>query len=184
MFKQFTYEKEENYLNIKPNIENLSSKKNYLVFENKNKYKNMSIVAHVKIKQNFDINKLHPYYVYFTYSKNSRKNYFLYPNINNLLYINKNSETENIKEVRIPDYYLIKNSKSQEKSIYSSIVTFSHIKGEGVIELITNNIYLHNNIKKLYTELKSFRFDKSHSFFQINYDNNSNFTKKFFNSVK
>ena len=179
MFKQFTYEKEENYLNIKPNIENLSSKKNYLVFENKNKYKNMSIVAHVKIKQNFDINKLHPYYVYFTYSKNSRKNYFLYPNINNLLYINKNSETENIKEVRIPDYYLIKNSKSQEKSIYSSIVTFSHIKGEGVIELITNNIYLHNNIKKVYTELKSFRFDKSHSFFQINYDNNSNFTKKF-----
>ena len=105
---------------------------------------------------------------------------FLYPNMNNLLYINKNSETENIKEVKIPDYYLIKDSKDKESNKDLSIITFSHIKGEGVIELITNNIYIHNNINKLYTELKSFRFDLSHSFFQINYEKNSNFSKKFF----
>ena len=105
---------------------------------------------------------------------------FLYPNMNNLLYINKNSETENIKEVKIPDYYLIKDSKDKESTKDLSIITFSHIKGEGVIELITNNIYIHNNVNKLYTELKSFRFDLSHSFFQINYEKNSNFSKKFF----
>ena len=90
---------------------------------------------------------------------------FLYPNMNNLLYINKNSETENIKEVKIPDYYLIKDSKDKESNKDLSIIAFSLIKEEGVIELITNNIYIHNNINKLYTELKSFRFDLLHSFF-------------------
>ena len=105
---------------------------------------------------------------------------FLYPNMNNLLYINKNSETENIKEVKIPDYYLIKDSKDKESNKDLSIIAFSLIKEEGVIELITNNIYIHNNINKLYTELKSFRFDLLHSFFQINYEKNSNFSKKFF----
>lgn len=100
--------------------------------------------------------------------------------MNNLLYINKNSETENIKEVKIPDYYLLKDSKDKESNKDLSIITFSLIKEEGVIELITNNIYIHNNINKLYTELKSFRFDLLHSFFQINYEKNSNFSKKFF----
>ena len=180
MFKDYTYSYTENYLDIKPNIENISSKKNYIVFENKNGTQNMMIIGHVKIKNNLDIKDFEPFYVYFTYSKNSRKNYFLYPGINNLLYINKNSETENIKEVKIPDYHLIKSSKDKQSTKDLSIITFSHIKGEGVIELITNNIYIHNNINKLYTELKSFRFDLSHSLFQINYEKNSNFSKKFF----
>ena len=180
LFENCTYSSLEYYLENKPNSENIYSKKNYIVFENKKETQNMMIVGHVKINENLDINKLNQFYVYFTFSKNSRKNYFLYPNMNNLLYINKNSETENIKEVKIPDYYLIKDSKDKESNKDLSIITFSHIKGEGVIELITNNIYIHNNINKLYTELKSFRFDLSHSFFQINYEKNSNFSKKFF----
>ena len=178
-FKNFTYSSKEDFDNI--NLlgkENLKSEKNYIVFENKNKYNNMTIIGHVKIKGEFDINNLNPFYVYFTYSKNSRRNYFLYPNRNNLLFINKNSETENIKEIRIPDYFLIKNTEEKEKDF--SIITFSHIKGEGVIELTTNNNYFHDGIKKLYSELKSFRYDQSHSFFQINYEINSNFSKKFF----
>ena len=180
LFENCTYSSLEYYLENKPNSENIYSKKNYIVFENKKETQNMMIVGHVKINENLDINKLNQFYVYFTFSKNSRKNYFLYPNMNNLLHINKNSETENIKEVKIPDYYLIKDSKDKESNKDLSIITFSHIKGEGVIELITNNIYIHNNINKLYTELKSFRFDLSHSFFQINYEKNSNFSKKFF----
>ena len=177
-FKNFIYSNEEDYCNIESKIEKIFSNKSYIVYENNNKYKNLFIIGHIKIKEKININNLNPLNIYFTYSKNSRKNYFLYPNINNLLFINKNSEEENIKEVRIPDYFIIKNKKEEKKD--SSIVTFSHINGEGVIELITNNQYLHNNIKKLYTELKSFRFDESHSFFQINYDKNSNFSKKFF----
>ena len=179
LFKNFTYKTVEGFSNIKPKIENIHSIKNYIVFENNNKYKNMIIICHVKIEDNFNINKLNTFYVYFTYSKNSRKNYFLYPNINNLLYINKNSELENIKEIRIPDYYLLK--KDTQKNIQAqSIIQFSHLKGEGVIELVTNNIYIHNNANKLYTELKSFKFDQSHSFFQINYEKKSNFSKKLF----
>jgi hypothetical protein len=180
LFENCTYSSLEYYLENKPNSENIYSKKNYIVFENKKETQNMMIVGHVKINENLDINKLNQFYVYFTFSKNSRKNYFLYPNMNNLLYINKNSETENIKEVKIPDYYLIKDSKDKESNKDLSIIAFSLIKEEGVIELITNNIYIHNNINKLYTELKSFRFDLLHSFFQINYEKNSNFSKKFF----
>ena len=177
-FKNFTYSKEEYFLNMKPKIEKISSKKNYIVFENNNKYNNMIILGRVKIKENMNMNNLRSFNVYYTYSKNSRKNYFLYPNINNLLFINKNSETKNLKEIRIPDYYLIKDKKEESKDF--SIITFSHIKGEGVIELTTNNVYFHNTIKKFYSELKSFRFDKSHSFFKINYNQNSNFSKTFF----
>ena len=178
LFKNYTYSPDVGISSIKPKIDNIKSKKNYIIFENNYNYNNMIIVGHVIIKDEIDINKLNPFYIYFTYSKNSRKNYFLYPNRNNLLFINKNSEKENIKEIRIPEYFLIKNAEEKEKDF--SIITFSHIKGDGVIELITNNNYIHNNIRKLYTELKSFKFDKSHSFFQINYDVNSNFSKKFF----
>ena len=106
--------------------------------------------------------------------KNSRKNYFLYPNRNNLLNIKKNTEFQNIKEIRIPDYYLIESStKKDEINLKnpkkdSSIISFWHIKGEATVELVTNNYYIHNNINKLYSELKSFIFDEFHSFFQIN----------------
>lgn len=180
LFQNYTYKSETTYSVINPNIETITNKKNYIVFENKNEIKDMIIIGHIKINKKSEINKLKPFNVYFTYSKNSRKNYFLYPNMINLLYINKNSETENIKEVRIPDYYLMKDTKDKENTKDLSIITFNHIKGEGVIELTTNNIYIHNNINKLYTELKSFRFDTSHSLFQINYDKYSNFSKKFF----
>ena len=144
----------------------------------------MIIIGHIKIINDLQYSKNQPYQIYFTYSKNSRKNYFLYPNINNLLYINKNSETDNIKEIRIPDLYLIynTNNNNQYEDNYkdSSIITFSHIKGKGIVDLVTNNYYMHNNIYKLYSELKNFIFDNSHSFFQINYNKKSKFTKKFF----
>ena len=54
----------------------ITQKKNYIVFENKKETQNMVILGHVKIKENLDINKLNQFYVYFTFSKNSRKNYF------------------------------------------------------------------------------------------------------------
>ena len=162
-----------------PEISKLSSKKNYIIYESNVQYKDMIIIGHIKIFSDLINEKYKPFQVFFTYSKNSRKNYFLYPNRNNLLFINKNSEYKNIKEIRIPNYYLIKNNQENHPK-NSSIITFSHIKGEGVIELITNNYYLHNNQNKLYTELKTFIFDNSHSFFQINYNYNSKFTKKFF----
>ena len=169
----------ENGLNTAPNSNKIISNKNYIIYEERDKYKNMIILGHIQI---FNNEEFKSFQVYFTYSKNSRKNYFLYPNRNNLLYINKNSESQHIKEIRIPDFYLIDNSnnKYEDNKKDSSIISFSHIKGEGIVELITNNYYLHNNINKLYSEFKSFFFDTYHSFFQINYNKKSKFSKKFF----
>ena len=170
---------------IETSSKKIESNKNYIIFEEKEEFKNMIIIGHIKITNDLNYENYQPYQIYFTYSKNSRKNYFLYPNINNLLYINKNSEIDNIKEIRIPDLYLINNINNNNNNQYeekykdSSIITFSHIKGKGVVDLVTNNYYLHNNFYKLYSELKSFIFDNYHSFFQINYNKNSKFAKKF-----
>ena len=182
MFEDNKYTKNPDLIGKTPKYNRIISRKNYIIFEANNTYENMLIIGYIKIYNEVNNNNNNEAYpVYFTYSKNSRKNYFLYPNRNNLLYINKNSETKNVKEIRIPDYYLIKNNKNNNNNHKdSSIIIFSHIKGEGVVELVTNNYYLHNNEIKLYSELKSFIFDNFHSFFQINYNQKSKFSKKFF----
>ena len=189
MFTENKYVKDPKLIGVSPESYKLLSTKNYIIFEGNSQYKNMLILGHIKILNDLNTDNIFKnkegYQVYFTYSKNSRKNYFLFPNRNNLLYIDKNFHSKNIKEILIPKYYLIKdkftnNYNKEDNSDDSSIIIFSHIKGEGVVELITNNYYIHNNINKLYSELKSFIFDSSHSFFQINYNEKSNFTKKFF----
>ena len=90
-----------------------------------------------------------------------------------------------VLSVSEPDFYLIENpTKKEEINLKSpkkdsSIISFSHIKGEAIVELVTNNYYIHNNINKLYSEIKSFIFDQYHSFFQINYNRKSTFSRKF-----
>ena len=180
VFSENKYTKNPKLIGNTPKSEKLLSRKNYIIYESKNQNENILILVHIKIFNDFNNIKNTPYQIYFTYSKNSRKNYFLYPNRNNLLYIDKNFESKNVKEIRIPDFFLIRNKHEKDDYNDSSTIIFNHIKGDGVVELITNNHYLHNNINKLYTELKSFIFNSGHSFFQINYNKKSQFSKKFY----
>ena len=166
-------------------IEKIKSLKNYIIYKSKslNEFKNIFIKANIKLSNNDDNEKFSDYYlVHFTYNKKSHKNYFLYSNRINLINIEKNDLNKNInntsKEIKFPDYFLINNYQNKNKNDFSSIIKFSFIKGEGVINLVTNNLYLHKNIHSyaVYPELKTFIFDYSHSFFQINYNHKSKFT--------
>ena len=163
--------------NIK--YEKIESNKNYIIYKPKkeNKFKNIFIKAYINI---INENEKFDYYsVYFTYNKQSHKNYFLYPNRINLINIEtNNAKVNNItKEIKFPDYYLINNYQNKNKNDYSSIIKFKYIKGEGVVNLVTQNLYLSKNVYMPYIELKNFLFDYSHSFFQINYNHKSKMSK-------
>ena len=105
VFSENKYTKNPKLIGNTPKSEKLLSRKNYIIYESKNKNENILILIHIKIFNDFNNIKNTPYQIYFTYSKNSRKNYFLYPNRNNLLYIDKNFESKNVKEIRIPDFF-------------------------------------------------------------------------------
>ena len=163
--------------NIK--YEKIESNKNYIIYKPKkeNRFINMFIKAYINIlNENEELNY---YSVYFTYNKQSHKNYFLYPNRINLINIETNNANVNnsSKEIKFPDYYLINNYQNKNKNDYSSIIKFKYIKGEGVVNLVTQNLYLSKNVYMPYIELKNFIFDYSHSFFQINYNHKSKMSK-------
>ena len=177
--------KKDSNINNENNMikEKLKSKKNYIIWKSKNncKFKNIFIKANIKIINDKEEDSSYYYLVHFTYNKQSHKNYFLYPNRINLINIQKNemNQSDNnitIKGIKFPDYILINSYQNKNKSDYSSIIKFNFIKGEGVVNLITNNLYLNDNIYAEYSELKTFIFDYSHSFFQINYNDKSKFS--------
>ena len=184
IYYNYLTSKDNNYLQeqkIKPEI--ILSNKNYIIYKTKeeNKFKNMLIKATIKILNENDNNNINNYYylVHFTFNKLSHKNYFLYPNRINLINIDKNDNCNNtLKEVKFPEYYLTNSYQNKNKNLVSSLVKFNYIKGEGVVNLVTNNLYLNNNsnIYIEYKELKAFIFDYSHSFFQINYNYKSRFS--------
>ena len=178
-YKNITYkEYGENFL-LKSDL-NITSNKNYIIYKNNNndgEDKDFIIFAHVKIL-NSDLNNKIFFPVHFTYNKKSHSYYFLYPGRNNLLFIEKNIENidtsldKKRKIIRLPEYYLLNYQQKKQ----ASLIKFSLIKGEGVVQIIINNIYTFGNRSKLYSDLKSFVFDKYHSF-QINYNRLSKFTK-------
>ena len=180
----FIYDSLEYYQNIMNNDKNIKyekieSNKNYIIYKPKkeNKFRNILIKAYINIlNENAELNY---YSIFFTYNKQSHKNYFLYPNRINLINIETNNANVNniTKEIKFPDYYLINNYQNKNKNDYSSIIKFKYIKGEGVVNLVTQNLYLSNNVYMPYIELKNFIFDYSHSFFQINYNHKSKMSK-------
>jgi hypothetical protein len=161
------------------------SNKNYIIYKGNEEYKNILIKAIIKINNNlnnYNNNYNNYYLVHFTYNKKSHKNYFLYPNRINLIDIEKNDSSKNIsskKEIKFPNFFLVNNYQNKNKNEYSSLIKLNLIKGEGIVNLITNNLYLDNKAKiyTAYPELKTFVFDYSHSLFQINYNEKSKFSK-------
>ena len=185
IFDSLEYYKDIIYINNneeKIKKQKIISNKNYIIYKGNNEYKNIIIKAYIKIINNSNDFKNY-YLVHFTYNKHSHKSYFLYPNRINLIDIEKNSDSltnnNTSKEIKFPDYFLINNYQNKNKNEYSSIIKFNYIKGEGVVNLVTKNLYLHNDahIYTVYPELKTFLFDYSHSFFQINYNEKSKFSR-------
>ena len=167
---------------IKP--EKIYSNKNYIIYKTKeeNKFKDMLVKAVIKIldEDGFNnYNNSYYYLIHFTFNKLSHKNYFLYPNRINLINIDKNDNYNNsLKEIKFPEYYLTNTIQNKNINLDSSLIIFNYIKGEGVVNLVTNNLYLNDDSKVYieYKEIKTFIIDYSHSFFQINYNYKSRFS--------
>ena len=167
-----------------------SNNKNYIIYNPKetNKNKNILIKANIKILNKDNDKAVNNYYlVHFTFNKQSHKNYYIYPNRINLINIEKNDNNNNnnndnitstLKEIKFPDYFQVSNYQNKNEENFSSIIKFSHIKGKGTVNLVTNNLYLSSksNIYIPYKELKPFIIDYYHSFLQINYNYKSRFS--------